>query len=127
MSPVLGRFHARQAPPANPDALALWDFSLFNIATCEALPADGAGPMHYFTDSAHFTPELGKRVLEEMLGTLSAGSQRLGVRLDQVDFETHLASLRSGLETFRAAEPGVVADVRDALGKAADARLSSRP
>ena len=118
---------ARPAPSANPGALALWDFSLFNEVTSEPVPADGAGPMRWFSDSAHFTPELGKRVLAEMLGTLPAGAQRLGVRLDQVELETHLASARAGLETFRAAQPEVIADVRDALGKSPDARLSSRP
>ena len=121
------RTRARQAQSANLDALALWDFSLFNGVTSEPLPGDGAGPMRYFSDSAHFTPELGARVLEEMLGTLPAGSQHLGVRLDRVDLEAHLASVWAGLETFRATQPGVVADVRDALGKTPAARLSSRP
>ena len=106
------RTRAQQARPSGPGAVELWDFSLFNDATCEAVPADGAGPMRYFFDSAHFTTEFGRIVLDEIL----EGIPRLGVRLDQADIEVHLAGLRSDLHRFRLANPGVVADVRAALG-----------
>lgn len=116
-----------QKRSGNPNALALWDFSLFNEMTREPVPDHGEGPMHYFSDSAHFTPKLGALVLGEILGTLPVDSQRLGVRLDQVEMEAHLASVRAGLEFFRANEPRVIVDVRSALADAFDIVLSPRP
>ena len=109
---LASRTHAKLAGPGS---FELWDFSLFNEFTCESLPADGMGRMRYFSDSAHFTPELGRLVLDEILAATPARSTRLGVRLDQVEIEAHLAGVRTALEVFRAANPGVVADVRAAL------------
>jgi hypothetical protein len=89
----------------------LWDFSLFNEITCEPLPAEGTRPMRYFFDSAHFTPEFGRVILDEVL----KGTPQFGVRLDQVEIESHLAVLRADLQQFRIANPAVVADVRATL------------
>ena len=116
------RTRAQQAQPSG--SVELWDFSLFNDLTCEPLPADGMGPMRYFSDSAHFTPEFGHLVLDEIGDPSPSRPTRLGVRLDQVEIEAHLGGVRSALEVFRAANPGVVADVHAALG-IADARVTA--
>ncbi len=94
----------------------LWDFSVFNELTCEPLPADASGPMLYFFDSAHFTPVFGRLLLHEVLDGASSHPARLGVRLDQVDIETHLTSVRAALHAFGKENPAVVADVHLALG-----------
>jgi hypothetical protein len=101
-----------QAQITGSGGVELWDFSLFNEITCESLPAEGTRPMRYFFDSAHFTPEFGRVILDEVL----EGKPRLGVRLDQTDVEDHLAELRADLQRFRVANPGIVADVRAAVG-----------
>ena len=106
------RTRLRQTPVTGYGVVELWDFSLFNEITCEALPAEGTRPMRYFSDSAHFTPDFGHIILDEVL----KGTPRLGVRLDQTDIEGHLSGLRAELQRFRIANPGVVADVRAALG-----------
>lgn len=124
---LVSRVRAEQARPAGSGSIEFWDFSLFNELTTEGLPADGGTPMKYWYDSAHFTLEFGQRVLGEMLGASAAESPRLGVRLDQVELETHLAAIRTGLENFRAANPDVVADVRDALGKNPPRLTTVRP
>ena len=121
------KIRINQTRSGNPNALVLWDFSLFNEMTREPVPEDGEGPMRYFSDSAHFTPKLGALVLDEILGTRPFDSQRLGVRLDQVEMEAHLASVRGGLELFRANEPRVIVDVRNALADAFNIVLSPRP
>ena len=113
---LASRTHAQKAQPSGSGSVELWDFSLFNDLTCESLPADGMSPMRYFSDSAHFTPEFGRLVLDEILDTAPSRPTRLGVRLDQIEIEAHLAGVRTALEVFRAANPGVVADVRAALG-----------
>ena len=110
---LASRTLARQAKRSGQGTVELWDFSIFNDLTCEPLPSDGRGPMHYFSDSAHFTPEFGRLILDELLG---AAPTRLGVRLDRVEIETHLAGIRTALEVYRTANPGVVADVRAGLG-----------
>ena len=110
------RTRAQQASSTRVGSVELWDFSLFNSQSCEPLPENGATPMRYFSDSAHFTPELGRLVLDEILNSGQSASTRLGVRLDQVEIESHLAGIRTALEGFRAANPRVIADVRAALG-----------
>ena len=70
--------------------------------------------MRYFFDSAHFTPEFGRAILDEILD----GTPRLGVRLDRVEIESHLSGLRADLQRFRIENPAVVADVRATLGTA---------
>jgi hypothetical protein len=104
----------RQAQIAGSGVLELWDFSLFNEKTCEPLPSEGTRPMQYFFDSAHFTPEFGRVILDEIL----EGTPQFGVRLDQVEIESHLAELRAELQQFRITNPAVVADVRATLGVA---------
>ena len=113
---IAKRTQAQQALRTGSGTVELWDFSLFNDLTCEPLPRDGAGSMRYFTDSAHFTQELGRLVLNEILDPEKPRANRPGVRLDRVEIESHLAAVRTGLEAFRAANPSVVADVRSALG-----------
>lgn len=113
---LAGRTRAQQAQPSGRGSVELWDFSLFNDLSCEPLPDDGAGPMRYFFDSAHFTPEFGHLVLGEILDSARPDPKRLGVRLDQVEIESHLTGIRTALEGFRAANPRVIADVHAALG-----------
>ena len=105
------RTRLRQSQINGSGAVELWDFSLFNEITCEPLPAEGTRPMRYFFDSAHFTPEFGRVILDEVL----KGTPQFGVRLDQVEIESHLAALRADLQQFRIANPAVVADVRATL------------
>ncbi len=106
------RTRLRQSQVGGPGVVELWDFSLFNEITCEPLPAEGTQRMRYFFDSAHFTPEFGRVILDEILN----GAPQLGVRLDQVEIESHLAALRADLQHFRIANPAIVADVRATLG-----------
>lgn len=110
------RTRAHQARLAGSGTVELWDFSFFNDLTCEPLPGEELGPMRYFTDSAHFTPELGRLILSEVLGIESSGVQRLGVRLDETDMESHLAGLRADFKAWRDVNPAVVSDVRAGLG-----------
>ena len=120
---LAARTRAQQPRSVGHGSVELWDFGLFNDTTAEPLPADGAGSMRYFFDSAHFTPEFGHLVLDEILGAAPAGTPRRGVRLDQVEIEPHLANQRVALHNFRAANPGVVADVRAGLGLGEDANI----
>ena len=103
---------SQRAKRSGQGTVELWDFSIFNDLTCEPLPQDGMGRMHYFSDSAHFTPKFGQLILDEILGSAPT---RLGVRLDRVEIETHLAGIRAALEAFRMENPGVVTDVRAGL------------
>lgn len=121
------RVRSIQTRFVTPSALALWDFSLFNEVTSESLPDDGKGPMRYFSDSAHFTPKLGALVLDEIIGILPVDSHPLGVRLDKVEMEAHLANVRVGLEMFRMNQPDVIVDVRSALAEEFGVKFNSRP
>ena len=120
---LAARTRAQQARSAGHGSIELWDFGLFNDTTAELVPARGAGSMRYFFDSAHFTPEFGRLILDEILGVASANASRRGVRLDQVEIESHLANQRAALQDFRSANPAVVADIRAGLGLGEDANI----
>jgi len=69
----------------NAAAYPLWDFANRNRFTTENVPADGDKEtrMHYFTDSSHYTPEVGDIVLKKVLGLYSANDPypAFGIRL----------------------------------------------
>ena len=109
------RTRAQQDNELGRGIVELWDFSIITEATSEAVPKDGGTPMRYFYDSAHFTPDLGALVLDEILNEGAPSARRLGVRLDQVGVEDHLAQVRSSLGEFRTQYPEVVSDVRSGL------------
>ena len=120
---LAARTRVQQGRSVPHGSVELWDFGLFNDTTAEPVPAAGAGSMRYFFDSAHFTPEFGRLVLDEILGAAPPDAPHRGVRLDQVGIESHLANQRAALRDFRAANPGVVADVRAGLGLGEDANI----
>ncbi|MES2695351.1 MAG: hypothetical protein V4773_17880 [Verrucomicrobiota bacterium] len=107
--------HLAKTKAASPPRVELWDFSLFNSRSQEAVQADSAVEMKWWIDSAHFTPDYGKDILDEILGAPTVSS--LGARLvpGAADIEPHLAAIRSGLSNFRTAQPDVVANVHATL------------
>lgn len=81
----------------SPADVRLWDFSGYNFATTEEVPADGdtSARMQWYWESIHFRKELGDLVLERVLGEgASDAAPQLGVRLSADNIERHLSSLR---------------------------------
>lgn len=56
----------------------LWDFSGYNAYTAEEIPARIGDSMQWYFDSSHFTPALGKLLLDSMYGSTPVIGRRLG-------------------------------------------------
>ncbi|QDT08775.1 hypothetical protein [Planctomycetes bacterium K23_9] len=81
----------------------LWDFTGYTEFTTECVPKPEQRDevMHWFYDSDHFTPELGKQVMScisQNIRSVPAETRRnldaLGTRLTAENIESHLESLR---------------------------------
>ncbi len=94
----------------------LWDFSGYNAITSEAVPADGdrQAAMRWYSDSSHYTPALGRVVLDKMFGlpvTDSGVPDDFGVLLTPDTLEAQLAAIRRGHKDYRETNPVDVAEI----------------
>lgn len=97
------------------DDVPVWDFAGVHPWTTEPVPPTGSdADMTLYMDAGHYTPVLGRRVLD----TLLAGEPRegFGVRLTAATIEGELAAQRTRLTAWAAAHPELAAEV-EAVGK----------
>ena len=112
--------------PGGP-AVQLWDFATFSEQTCVALPVgDGrARQLPNWFDTGHFGEEIGRQMVERMLGASQppAGrplSEQFGINVLQVGIDAHLEGLRLGHARYCREHPDDVAWVRSLMGKSSD-------
>lgn len=78
------------------EQVELWDFSLYSQYTVSQVPKKGdVGLMQWFWEPAHYKAELGNVMLAEMFEKDCIPEKHLmplGVRLNDVDIEDHLAN-----------------------------------
>lgn len=91
-------------------AFPLWDFSGYDEVSTEAVPSAGdkKGAMRWYSDSSHYTPELGKRIVRRMF---AADGEAWGLVLNGANVEAHLAQVRSARGRYRAAHPQDIAEI----------------
>jgi hypothetical protein len=86
----------------------LWDFSGYDEVSSEAVPEDGSGQeMRNYSDSSHYTPLVGRRMVARMFGA----DDGWGVRLDAADIESHLVAIRRDRERYRLTHAEDVAQI----------------
>ena len=86
----------------------LWDFSGYDMISSEDLPAEGdSRPMKNYTDSSHYTPDVGRR----MVACLFGAPGEWGVPLGRSDIEAHLARIRAARQQYRASHARDVAEI----------------
>jgi hypothetical protein len=83
----------------------LWDFSGYNPATIEEVPAPGdlLSDMRWYWEAGHFKKELGDLVLDKVLGHRDSQRKALqdfGTLLTAANVEAHLAHIRSERERY---------------------------
>lgn len=107
---------ARQAGSA---PFPLWDFSGYDEVSSEALPDDATQElMRGYTDSSHYVPAVGQRLVARLFGA----SDDWGVRLEQDHVETHLAEVRTARQRYRAGHARDVAEIEELAREAERAK-----
>jgi hypothetical protein len=88
--------------------VGVWDFAGYSQIAREPVPPVGEldRPMRWFYDSGHFTPEVGRAVLDRALGGESAlGGPDFGLRLEPANVEARLREIRAERARWREAHP----------------------
>lgn len=98
----LVRINEEEAARSGAVPFALWDFSGYDDISTETVPAasDRSSLMHWYSDSAHYTPVLGKRIIRRIFA-VDEQEGGWGVTLDSAGIDVHLASLRIARDRYR--------------------------
>lgn len=93
----------------------LWDFSGYDEVSAEAVPASGDRKtlMRWYSDSAHYTPELGKRIVQRMFAQSVDGRTDWGLMMSSANIDGHLAQVRSARERYRATHAQDIAEIEN--------------
>lgn len=110
--------NAKEAERAGQQPLPLWDFSGYDTVSCEDLPDDGKHVMRGYTDSSHYTPAVGQRLVARLFGD----SDDWGVKLYRSNIEAHLAQIRTARHRYRAMHARDVAEIEALARETAHAK-----
>lgn len=103
----------------------LYDFSGFNSITSEAIPlASGKPDMLNYWETSHYRVNVGRMILERLLGAAPAAADGFGIELTPAGMSAHLAALRAGLARYRVEHP---TEATLARGAAAAYAAPARP
>lgn len=112
---------AEEESPAGGAGVSVLDFSGFSEFSTEAVPArnDKQSSTRWYWEAGHFKKSLGDVMLEPILGRGSDDAVgTFGAALTSRNVEQHLARLRESKDNYRLANPEVVNEIRQMLGKA---------
>lgn len=105
-----------EARQANAVPIPLWDFSGYDDISTEAVPAweDKKTVMRWYSDSAHYTPDLGKRIIQRMfMPTIPEQQGAWGTRIDGSNLEQHLEQIRAARTNYRTSHPQDIAEIEN--------------
>lgn len=92
----------------------LWDLSGYDDISTEPVPAAGdtKNIMRWYSDSSHYTPELGKRIIQRLFAKTQNGQpDGWGLLISRENIEKHLRQVRSARERYRAAHPQDIVEI----------------
>ncbi|WP_435627468.1 hypothetical protein [Candidatus Ferrigenium straubiae] len=109
----LVRINEDEAGKAAEAVFLLWDFSGYDAISSEDVPAAGDSKtvMRWYSDSAHYTQELGKRIVQRMFAPTAEQSDGWGLAMNGANIEAHLEQVRLAREQYRAAHRQEIADI----------------
>lgn len=106
---------------------AVWDFTGYSLQRGEPVPeADSTRDMRWYVNGSHFNNYLGELVLERILRA-SDVDDALAVRLDRVDVERHLASIRRDRTVWATANAAEAENVRRIASRVGRSRPDDEP
>lgn len=98
----------QSAAETGEQAFPLWDFSGYDEVSSEDLPdKETSGLMKNYSDSSHYTPALGERVVTQLFN----GMSNWGVKLISANLESELARIRNARQSYRSTHTRDVADI----------------
>jgi hypothetical protein len=102
----------KEAARAGRPPAALWDFSGYDAISTEDVPKQGdvSRAMRWYSDSSHYTTELGQHVVRRMFDTPDTASN-WGLRLESTNVEPHLAGIRAARQQYRVTHPEDIAEI----------------
>jgi|GEM_PF-4088451 len=119
---------ARVSEKAGRPPMPLWDFGSANETTGESVPRemDPSAKMRWYFDAVHFNPDLGDRVIAEIMSGEAAASEGLGIALTPQNVEQALRGVRASQAAYARSHPTDVEQVRAAV-KAARSEKTPSP
>lgn len=112
----MARIVDSEAKLANTTPFPLWDFSDYDTISTEAIPplGDNTSIMRWYSDSAHYTPELGKKIIQRIYSTkTSNGQDAWGSIIDNSNIEVRLEHIRLARERYRAIHQQDIAEIEN--------------
>lgn len=98
----------QEAKQADRPPFPLWDFSGYDTVSMEDLPDEGTPLlMNNYTDSAHFAPAVGQRIVAQIFDKKDSW----GVLLDHSNINAHLAKIQAGRLRYRTQHSNDVAEI----------------
>ena len=119
----LVKINHEEAARAGREAFPLWDFSGYNVISAETVPQEGdmQTAMRWYSDSSHYTPALGKVLLDKMFG-LPLNEPDVpgdfGILLTPDTLESQLEAIRKGQVAYRSTHPADIAEIKQVAEEA---------
>ncbi len=116
---TLTKINEEEAYLAGKTPFALWDFSLYNEYTTEPVPPldDVDTEMRWYSDSSHYSAELGRLVLDYMFGYKKPDNANFGVVITSQDIEQHLQGIRIDRQHYRDTHPDDIKEIEELVSK----------
>ena len=112
----LARINEAEAKQANAATFPLWDFSGYDAVSTEEVPSreDKKSVMRWYTDSGHYTPDLGKQIIQRMFEqTVGGEPDTWGSMMDAPNLEAHLKRIRVARDCYRNTHRQDIAEIEN--------------
>ncbi len=124
----LAQINQEEALHAGKPAFPLWDFAFVNALTSEPVPGAKDIAMKNFIDSNHFTPRLGRKVLDCLFGTARDGCSSYGAQLSTPQgVAEHLAHAAELQDAWELENPADLAEITRIACETQDFRAQLPP
>ncbi len=115
---ALVAINEEEARLAGKTPFPLWDFSVYNALTTEAVPPPGdiQTAMRWYWDSSHYKKELGDLMLDRVFGYHKPGRvvpDDFGVLLTSQNIDSHLQKIRADRQHYRDTHPDDIAEIEE--------------
>ncbi|MFZ2301536.1 MAG: hypothetical protein WAW10_06670 [Gallionella sp.] len=112
----LVRINGDEAKQAGVATFPLWDFSGYDAVSTEEVPAseDKKSVMRWYTDSGHYTTDLGRQIIQRMLAPVAGGElDTWGSVMDPSNLEAHLKRIRLARDCYRNTHRQEIAEIEN--------------
>lgn len=112
----LVHINGAEAKQAGVATFPLWDFSGYDMVSTEEVPApkDKKSIMRWYTDSGHYTMDLGRQIIQRMFAPVAGGElDTWGSVMDTPNLEVHLKRIRLARDCYRKTHRQEIAEIEN--------------